>query len=442
MRKHHKQDAKTYQKGINADQNKEFLGASEKGEHVDALNMRSVSMDGDNFAKKKTNGEQVEYPFVDNRCDTTNPITLDDTYECMMAQEINGHIVEIWASTDGSPKEPFMRIDGKIVLYSANFPVYVTTPLQYDKNENCIGGEMYITNNLTPPMVFNVDDILLNSGVGGGSCTPKYFEDFQIESFTIQPSASLYKPAFIKQVTGTTGYDVVIGTSGLCVGSYSYSYRLVDEAGERTGFSPITELIPVVRNNSNQFQPQYPHSRTFSSVPDVTSSTIYGNHIKLRYDNPGSSFTFLELRRDSWNSGAQIGTAPVSEIISSIPVTIGMNVIDILDRAEAGFPDSEILDLEEQTNTYSSVQRAKSVRYFNERLYLMNIGYDSKDIDADITFYGGSNFIFPTIENMGKPGHNHVYNAAMYKSNMRGEKTGFGVVLFDKENNASYAKEF
>jgi len=441
MRKSHKQDAKTYQKGINADQNKEFLGTSEKGEHVDALNMRSISMDGDNFAKKKINGEQVEYPLVDNRCDTTNPITLDDTYECMMAQEINGHIVEIWASTDGSPKEPFMRIDGKIVLYSANFPVYITTPLQYDKNENCIGGEMYITNNLTPPMVFNVDDILLNSGVGGGSCTPKYFEDFQIENFTIQPSASLYKPAFIKQVTGTTGYDVVIGTSGLCVGSYSYSYRLVDEAGERTGFSPITELIPVVRSNSNQFQPQFPHSRTFSSVPDITSSTIYGNHIKLRYNNAGSSFAFLELRRDSWNSGAAIGVAPISEIIASIPIGLGMNILNVLDRAEAGFADSEILDLEEQTNTYSSVRRAKSVRYFNERLYLMNIGYDSKDIDTDITFYGGSNFIFPTIENMGRPGHKHVYNAAMHKSNMRGEKTGFGVVIFDKENNASYAKE-
>jgi len=447
MRKSHKQDAKTYQKGINSDQNKEFLGGSKDGDHVDALNMRSVSMDGDNFAKKKIKGESSVYPLVDNRCLTVPSITLDDSYDCMMAQEINGYIVEIWASKTPSinNKYPFMRVNGKIVLYSENFPIDVEHPLQYDKNENCPGGEIYITNNNTPPMVFSLKDIMLNGGLDYGSevaaCTPKYFEDFQIESFTIQPSASLYKPAFIKQVAATTGYDVTIGTSGLCVGSYSYSYRLVDEAGERTGFSPITELIPVVRNNSNQFQPQFPHSRTFSSAPDITSSTIYGNHIKLRYDNAGLSFTFLELRRDSWNSGAAIGVAPVSEIIASIPVNLGMNVIDVLDRAEASYVDSEILDLQEQTNTYSSVKRAKSVRYFNERLYLMNIGYNSKDIDADLTFYGGSNFIFPTIENMGKPGHKHVYNAAMYKSNMRGEKTGFGVVLFDKENNASYAKE-
>ena len=137
MRKHYKQDPKTYEKGINADQNKEFLGSSEKGEHVDALNMRSVSMDGDNFAKKKIKGEIVHYPLVDNRCDTTIPITLDSTYECMMTQEVNNYIVEIWASTSGSPKEPFMRINGKIVIYSADFPILVTGPLQYDKNENC-----------------------------------------------------------------------------------------------------------------------------------------------------------------------------------------------------------------------------------------------------------------------------------------------------------------
>lgn len=446
MRKSHKQDAKTYQKGINSDQNKEFLGASKEGDHVDALNMRSVSMDGDNFAKKKIKGESSVYPLVDNRCLTVPFITLDDSYDCMMTQEINGYIVEIWASKTPTinNKYPFMRVNGKIVLYSENFPIDVEHPLQYDKNENCPGGEMYITNNNTPPMVFSLKDIMLNGGLDYGSevaaCTPKYFLDFNIENFIVPPSAVLHKPSFIQQVSSTGSYDQIIGSQGLCVGSYSYSYRLVDEAGERTSFSPITELIPVVRTNSSQEAPYYPHVRTFSSVPDISSSTIYGNHIRMRYENP-NGFTFLELRRDSWYNGNPIGTAPVSEIISSIPISSGMNILNVLDRAEAGFTGAEILDLEEQTNTYSSVARAKSVRYFNERLYLMNIGYDSKDIDNDVTFYGGSNFVFPTIENMGKPGHKHVYNAAMNKSNMRGERTGFGVVLFDAQNNASFAKE-
>ena len=530
---HHPQDIKTYQKGINSDSNKEILGNSEEGEHVDALNMRSVSMDGDNYAKKKIKGEESLFPLIDNRCncvsihisftydgvdyefdipktgtlngknyftlsvpefqeitiswqtlgnwylyistpfgiDTAAYSNLTDNkcpffnnwgylggtiqvqnlittytnmssfYTCMMAQEVNGHIVEIWASFI-TGEHPFMRIDGQIVLYSEDFPISVSYPLQYDKNENCVGGEIYVTNNNTPPMVFSIIDLMENSGmVNGFECTEKYFSSFVIDQYTIQVGAIFYKPAFIKQGVLSGTYDYIAGTAGLCVGSYSYSYRLVDPNGERTGFSPITELIPVVRNISNQTQPSYPYARTFSSVPDISAPTSYGNHIRVRCENNGG-FSFLELRRDSWYAGDPIGNPPISEIIASVPINPGMSVLNIFDKAEAGFPGAEILDLQEQTNDYSSVRRAKSVRYFNERLYLMNIGYDSKTIDTSIEFVDDTiNGRFSVIENMGKAGHKHVYNAAMYKSNMRGEKTGFGVVLFDKDNNASYATQ-
>ncbi len=436
---HHPYDNKTYEKGINSDTNKEILGNNEQGEHVDALNMRSVSMDGDNLAKKKIKGEEILYPLIDNRCNAPDPSTLTfDNYECMMAQEINGHIVEIWASTD--PTEfPMIRVDGQIVLYSDDFPMDLNYPLQYDKNESCIGGEFYITNNNTPPMVFSVKDLMDNSAMTpDGECTEKYFSDFNIDEYTIQTSAILYKPAFIKQVVGSTGYDFVAGSAGLCVGSYSYSYRLVDEQGERTAFSPITELIPVVRVNSNQTLDSYPHQRTFSSDPNISSSTSYGNHIRIRYQND-VNLRFLELRRDSWYAGDAINIPPVSEIIASIPINEGMNVLNVLDRAEAGFEGAQTLTFQDQSNTYSSIRRAKSIRYFNERLYLMNIGYNSKDIDGEVTFVDPLDAAHPTIQNLGKPGHKHVYNAAMYKSNMRGEKTGFAVVLFDKDNVASYA---
>jgi hypothetical protein len=435
---HHPIDNKSYEKGINSDTNKEILGPNQSGEHVDALNMRSTPMDGDNFAKKKIKGEELLYDLVDNRCNPSPPITLSDNYECMMSQEVNGNIIEVWASSVIG-QEPFMRINGKIVLYSADFPVSISYPLQYDKNESCIGGEIYITNNNTPPMVFSVKDLMDNSGMTPGSeCTEKYFSEFNIDAYTIQTSAILYKPAFIKQVVGSTGYDFVAGSAGLCVGSYSYSYRLVDQQGERTAFSPITELIPVVRVNSSQTLNSYPHQRTFSSEPDILSSTPYGNHIRIRYQND-VNLKFLELRRDSWYAGDAIDTPPISEIIASIPINAGMNVLNVLDRAEAGFEGAQILTLEEQSNTYSSIRRAKSIRYFNERLYLMNIGYNSKDVDGEVTFVDPLDAAHPTIQNLGKPGHKHVYNAAMYKSNMRGEKTGFAVVLFDKDNVASYA---
>ena len=440
---HHPKDDKTYEKGINSDSNKEILGSIADGSHLDALNMRSMPMDGDNLAKKKIKGEELVYDLVDNRCNPTPPITLSSDYECMMAQEVNSHIVEIWASPNIG-EYPFMRIDGKIVLYSVDFPIDIDHPLQYDKNENCVSGEFYVTNNNTPPMVFSVKDLMSHSGMldDGQDCDCKYFECFDIEQVAIPVTSILYKPAFIKQdlITSANTYDVVVGTAGLAVGSYSYSYRLVTADGDRTPFSPITELIPVTRSASSNFGPQYPYSKTYSSEPDILSSTSYGNHVRIRYQNEGS-FSFLELRRDSWYAGEPLGNPPVSEIISSSSINTGMGIVDIFDKAEALFEGAEILDILEQTDVYSSIKRAKTLRYYNERLYLMNIGYHSKDIKGSVTFIDEADPVFPTIENMGKPGHKHAYNVAMYKSNMRGERTGFGVVLFDNNNNASYATE-
>lgn len=437
---HHPLDGKTYQKGINSDSNKEILGSSQEGDHPDALNMRSLSMDGDNFAKKKIKGEQLLYPFVDNRCNPTPPALTFTGYVCMMAQEVNDHIVEIWASSE--PTEyPMIRIDGQVVLYSQDFPMDLSYPLQYDKNENCVGGEIYITNNNTPPLVFSVIDLLKNSGLEGGDCSEKYFSEFNPNLYGIPVSSTLYKPAFIKQDerNSITGYDVVIGSNGLSIGSYSYSYRLVSEDGERTPFSPITELVQVVRKNSSNFGPQYPYSSVHGDAANVLSSTDYGNHIRVKYENE-FGFVSIELRRDSWFAEDPYGVPPVSEIISTIPIGSGLGVLDIFDRAEAQYVDAEVITVDEQEVTYGSIKRAKSIRYFNERLYLMNIGYNNADIDGQVTFVDqGGTTGFATIENLGKVGHKNPYTTATYKSNMRGDKTGFGVVFFDSYNNASYA---
>jgi len=442
---HYPHDIKTYQKGIQSDTNKEILGRAENGEHVDALNMRSMSMDGDNMAKKKIKGEELLYDALDNRCFVeVGPLPGSSTYECMMTQEVNGNIIELWASTFPKMYPPFIRINGQIVLMSDELPFNLNYPVQYDKNESCVGGEIYITDNNVSPMVLSVIDMMDNSGMTEeGECTQKYFSDFDPANYSIPVSSELYKPAFIKQesVSTASGYDATFGTSGLVVGSYSYSYRLVTAEGERTPFSPITELIPVVRRKTSQFGPQYPYSHTHGDFANIASSTDYGNHIRVKCEN-SDAFTFLELRRDCWYSDSAYGVPPVSEIIGSVPIANGLNVLDIFDKAEANFPGSEILDLAEQTDTFSSIRRAKSVRYFNERLYLMNIGYNSKDINGEVTFVDElSDPAFPTIEKIGKAGHKHPYTAAMYKSNMRGDKTGFGVVLFDSFNNPSYATE-
>lgn len=437
---HHPIDLKTYEKGINSDVNKEILGGSTDGSHVDALNMRSISMDGDNFAKKKIKGESLLYDAIDNRCFLETPGVISSDYECMLTLEIGDHIIEIWASSKEG-EDPFMRVDGQIVLMSPDFPIDLNHPLQYHKNENCVSGEFYVTNFNTKPMVFSLKDLMENSGMLPGSeCTLKYFDNFNIDEYVIQVSGTLFKPAFIKQVAGASpsAYGAVFGNSGLAVGSYSYSYRYVSQQGDRTPFSPFTELIPVVRNSSENHSPYFPNNRTYSSEPDITNFTSYGNHIRIKYLND-LNFSFIEVRRDSWYAGDPIDLPPVSEIIGSFPMNEGLNVIDILDRADPSFEDLEILDLGEQTSQGAGIKKAKSIRYFNERLYLMNIEYNSRDLSEGVTFVDELDPIFPTIHKLGKEGHKHVYNAAMYKSNMRGEKTGYAVVLHDKPNNASYA---
>ena len=436
---HHPLDIKNYQKGINADTNKELLGPSEQGDHVDALNMRSMSMDGDNFAKKKILGEELEYGNVDNRCFLPSPGVLSADYVCMMTEEINGHIFEVWASTEVG-EDPFIRIDGQIVLMSPDFPVDLDHPLQYHKNENCVSGEVYITNHNTPPMVFSVKDLMDNSGMTpSGQCTQKYFADFDLDKYIIQTTGVLFKPAFIKQVSGIVGsFDFIAGAAGLPVGSYSYSYRYVTQEGDRTPFSPFTELIPIVRNVSDQHAPYFPNSRTYSSEPNITSVTGYGNHIRIKYENT-LNFSFLEIRRDAWYSGSALDVPPVSEIISSIPISNGLNVVNFLDRVGANEPNSEPLDFDEVAGSDTSVQKAKSVRYFNDRLYLMNISYKERDVQDDVTFVDDVQPLFPTVQKIGKKGHSHPYNATMFKSNARGEKNSFAVVLFDDKNSASYA---
>jgi hypothetical protein len=437
---HHPIDLKTYQKGINSDSNKEVLGSSDSGEHIDALNMRSMPMDGDNFAKKKIKGEVSVYPNIDNRCIGGTGLPLSSDYECMMSQEINEHIIEIWASATPNINPPIFRVDGKIVASSFDIPIDLEHPLQYAKNESCVSGEFYVTNFNTPPMVFSLRDLMENSGMLPDSeCTQKYFAEFNLSEYVIQSTGTLFKPMFIKQASGSPSsvYNFVFGSLGLAVGSYSYSYRYVTGQGDRTPFSPITELIPVVRNVSTQFAPYFPNSRTFGSAPDVNSPTNYGNHIRIKYDNT-SNFSFIEIRRDSWYAGEPIDLPPVSEIIGSFPIEPGLNVVDVLDRVEPGSTTIEALTEDELIPT-TSIKKAKAIRYYNDRLYLMNVSYQSQDIADEVDFVDEINPVFPTIQKLGKEGHRNVFNAAMYKNSIRGERIGVGVVFHDQNNGISYA---
>lgn len=440
---HHPTDLKSFEKGVNSDANKELLG-TKQGEHVDALNMRSQTSDGDNHAKKKVKGEELVYPNIDNRCIGGTGLPLSEDYECMMTQEVNGHIVEIWAVNPGSSSEPsLIRIDGKIVCMSDDFPVRADYPLQYDKNESCIGGEFFITDNNSRPMVFSVRDLLLNAGVDVGDdegyCTTKYLDGFNLELYVVGITSELFQMSFIKQSSSTAGYANLIGTDGLVVGTYSYSYRYATEEGDRSGWAPISVQIPVLSGRNVITDGFTSQAGNYGGSPNITAPTVWGNHMRLKYDNK-SQFSFIEIRRDGWYSGQTLSSPPVSEIIAAIPISEGFNVIDILDysspaQAEETLTEDDLLDVQ------ARLQRAKAIRYFNNKLWLMNVGYREREVSDEIQLIDPDEPLFPVVQKVFKKGHVDPYNAAYFKSNMRGEEYGYGVAFRDDEGNSTFVQE-
>jgi hypothetical protein len=441
---HHPTDLKSFEKGINSDANKELLG-TKQGEHVDAKNMRSQTNDGNNYAKKKVKGEELLYPNVDNRCLNGTGLPLDEDYECMMTQEINGQIVEIWATDPNTNPQPsIIRVDGKIVCMSEDedFPVRADYPLQYDKNEACIGGEFFITDNRVRPMVFNVKDLLLNSGVDvdgeQGECKDKYFDGFNPELYYVSITSELFQVAFIKQVNNPSFPGIVIGSAGLAVGQYSYSYRYATEEGDRSGWSPISVIVPVIAGKDTINDGIYAKAGNYGASPNVSLPTIYGNHIRIKYDNQ-SQFEFIEIRRDGWYSGGTLASPPISEIIGSFNINQGLNVIDILDYTSPAETE-EALTEEDLLDITAGIERAKSVRYFNNKLWLMNIGYREKEIGEDVELLDEDEPIFPVIQKIFKKGHVDPYNTAYYKSNMRGEAYGYGLAFKDDQGNTTFVE--
>ncbi len=436
---HHPKDIRTYSKGVNRDVDDELMGMQE-GQAIDSCNMRSIPMDGDNFSRKKINGEEIMYPNVDNRCVGGTGLPLPLTYECIGIQEINGHIVEFWA--DESEVEPsFVRIDGLIVLMSSDFPITVKHPLQIAKNESCIGGEIYITDYHVTPMFFNIQDLLLNSGVdsGGkeGDCSDKYFDAFNVSEHLLILTRVLDHPVFIKLTTLSSGADYVFGSGGLPVGYYTYSHRYVSSSGERTAWSAPTPQIPVVKTVSSKCT-NYPWSKTISKDPDISSPSINGAHIRFRINNEGN-YDFIEVRRDAWQAGDPLGTPSISVICGKIDIDNGLfGVVDIYDRG--GF--EEDLSGEDIISVMAAITRAKAIRYFNQSLYLMNVEYASRDISEDVEMVdeGNPDVVFPTIEKIGISGHSDPYNATYYKHTMLGEKTGYGIILWDEQGQWTYAK--
>lgn len=415
---HHPVHLNKFHGGVNQDVNPELLGSGDKGEYFDGRNMRPSDIEGDLGVAKKIKGEVAVYPKV-----------VAGTFRCIGSVEVNYKIVEFWVDPN-EVLDPYVRIDGVVVLQSDQFPVNINFPLQIGKNESCIGGEIYITDFNASPMTFNIQDLLDN--VGG----PKYFSGFNLENYAMFLSVSQDHPVFIEIVNVGTG-------AGLPVGSYVYTIRYANDAGDKTNFSAPTPPIKIPQVNGVNSD-QYPYTRTMGATPDIGNQTTFSPKIRFRVNNI-FGYEFVEIRRHTWNAGNFIGYVPPGEIVGRVSVTTGeFSIRDFVDQPGGAnsVEPPEPLTLEEGVNRMLDVSAAKAVRYFNNRVYLMNIKYAGRDIEtAGLVFKEiDGQKMFPVIRNLGKSGYGDPYQDTYYKSLMRGERHGWAIALHDGKGGTTFAK--
>jgi hypothetical protein len=433
----HPWEEKTFHNGMKRDSEDEFISGGD-GFAVDACNTITSKASGNFNSREKIKGEIVLYSNLDNRCIGGTGLPITGSYTSIGSESVSGKKIEFFANDNGTGPH-IIRIDGKIVCMTSLLPFKKDKPLQMAKDETCQGGEIYITDFDAPPMFFNLGDLNKNSGVGDDSqCTQKYFEDFNISEHYLILQQTMNVPIFIGLSTNVGTFDYVFQPDtdpGLPPGYYSYSIQYVTTTGEITARSMSTPQIPVVRrvdSRATTFPWMFTHGGSANS-----GETQYGIHLRLRIDN-SLNYDFIKIIRTRWNSEDPINIPPTSEVCGLIDLVDGQKgIVNFLDLN--GF--EETLGNEEESEVMAAIKRAKAIRYFQRRLYLMNIEYASRVVtDNDYTINPGD-VISPTIEKLGKPGHSDPYRATYFKHNRTQEKYGYGIIFWDHSGNYTFVDE-
>lgn len=403
---HFKNKIVLYNKGANTDVDPELTFSQEnQEEYLDARNARPVSIDGNTGALEKITGEEIIYP---------NTLNLPG-YVCVGKCSCNNHVIEVYAPTV-APFEGIIRIDGVICLRSDKFEQRVDYPLQMDVNESALAGEIFLTDNRVPPYIFNVQDMIDSLVLHPN----RYFSAFNPLLYQINLQLPMDTMVFIDLVS-------VGGGGGLAVGSYQYQMRYTTKDGDRTNWSHPTPMIPVMESLSSSSR-EYPWIKTYGGPPAPSSLTAYAPRLRFRVTNL-NNYDFIEVKRISYNSGAGLDFTPNGVIVAKIDISAGeISVREYIDPV--GSNSNIALSAEDETSELSEVERAKSIRYFDKRVTLMNVKLSPKE--SNLSFLRVNDKTgWPVIDKLGKPGHKDPWNHVYRRSHMRGEIYGYGIGLYD-----------
>lgn len=396
----------TFNRGADFDSEKEIsCEISSTGIYIDARNGRPNSNDGNTGSFEKIKGEEILYPNTGGQ----------SGYKRTWSASVNQDIVEVWANINPA-FAGIIRVNGVVVLESTNFKISAAFPFQGDKNESCIGGEIMITDNNIPPFIFNIKD-MVDSLISNPN---KYFSAFDPLLYQINLQSPLDIPVFIELVN-------VGGGGGLPVGHYEYQMRYSSKEGDRTNWSQATPMIPVMQALSSESE-YYPWVKTYGGPPAPSSKTAFAPKLRFRVTNI-YNYDYIEIKRVEYNQGAGIDFSPNGKIVARIDIqNQEISVREYLDPAESNVDIA--ISANEETRELVEVEKAKTLRYFDKRLVLMNVTISSKE--ADLTYKTiNDKEGFPVVDDIGKEGYNDPWNHVYKKSYMRGEKYGFGVNLYD-----------
>lgn len=372
---------------------------------------------------------------------------LSSGYKCHFADFVFDKIFSVWVDeNDVLPATIF--VDDIMVCQSLGLPFNYQEHFHYTTSDNGLGGDIIISNNNTPPIVFSVQDMVDSIG------TDKYFADFNIEEYQIGLQAPLDRPV-IKDIY------YLGGNGGLENGKYAYGIRYVDESGNKTAISPMTPLVPIPESyvfSDGNFAPNnlFPFLRSYGGY-STGVGTGYGVRLRFRVNNV-FNFSYMEVIRIAYAEEEFMEYIPEAYVVKRIDLSEGeISVREYIDGKST--QDTPVLVPKAQLQSYiSQIKSAYTVKYVNNTLVLGNITYETTDVD-DISFIGEntpegvmqpitqllSNALYPHLsgtisESDERVGYSSARNVAYKSSYMHSEKYGFAIVGLSTAINRSFAK--
>jgi len=415
-----------FNKGAESDANPN-LASFQEGKYIDGENFRLTNVGNEDVVRKIDGAQAIA--FVSDDLFALNGQTGAD-YVFVGTAFCNDHYIAVCASTKTpTPDESFIAIDGRIVLLSADFPITAANPIQIDVNEGGDGGEIFLNNKTSKPLVFSVQDLL--DEWNGGSRSTKYFADFDVDQYLVQTNTPMDQPVFVR-------LENVGGTTGLPPGGYSYSLRLIDDDGNGTSWGPSTPIIPVVENVS-AIGKQYKGINTHGKIPDPTINTRYGVRLRIRVTNEGD-FAAMEIRRVAHISGQDFISSPQPEkiIVSEVDIrATPYTIIDFIDTSNKAW--SLVDDFSDED--IAVVEKVNTVKYFDNRLTLHGPTYKTKVVDDTSLFLENEegNIAHPFIADLDEIGFNNIWNQVYRKGYMHGERYGWAALCFDGTGGRAFA---